>query len=621
MTNAEVAKLAVQLDLKGNFTSSLGAAEKQLGGLGTAMGHATSKLKNLATVGLAALGVGIFTVTGFFEKGIAKASEFAFSIEKLQGLTNDSADSLAQLIAVTDNYGISADRLVKVVGFAEKSLGNIALATDGAKTFLQQYGFAITDATGKVLPFNTILMKAADFYNSNAAQSTKAALAAKLFGRNYTDLVPILKLGSKGIQDAEAAAKALGITLTQTNVADLAKFREATRTLGDAMTGLQLQIGLVLVPTITELATTITTFVSSHRTDIVTFFKNALQAAKDAGKVIGGLVGTISSFWNSIPPELRDLMTKGLIADRTVKFLFGFSPLGSVAGGLFGVGFNHFLERGSSPGNPMFVSGGGLGAGGAGGLGLLGGAAIAVSIVGIAAEVADALAFRGQRQDLATNFNLTNAQALALQIEQRGGVGSMDARSRAGALTQFMNAGTTYAAALAAAHAMLNLSGKLVETQNAGDKYIRDNTFALTGNTAALGYLPSKLRDQLGMSVKDVISGIRERSAAKYGGTGLGAAAVEATFIRDEIRLATKVAASTEDADAKLADLKKIQDDLRSHGDRTAARKLDRLITAVKTQPPVNVNLAVSTKVSVSDINRATSTSLTYRTGTLRFNY
>ncbi len=601
MTNAEVAKLAVQLDLKGNFTSSLGAAEKQLGGFGTAMGHATSKLKNLATVGLAALGVGVFTVTGFFEKGIAKASEFAFSIEKLQGLTNDSADSLSQLIAVTDNYGISADRLVKVVGFAEKSLGNIALATDGAKTFLQQYGFAITDATGKVLPFNTILMKAADFYNSNAAQSTKAALAAKLFGRNYTDLVPILKLGSKGIQDAEAAAKALGITLTQTNVADLAKFREATRTLGDAMTGLQLQIGLVLVPTITELATTITTFVSSHRTDIVTFFRNALQAAKDAGKVIGGLVGTISGFWNSIPPELRDLMTKGLIADRTVKFLFGFSPLESVGGTLFG----NFFARGSSPANPMFVSGGGLG-GASGGLGLLAGAAIAVSIVGIAAEVADALAFRNQRQDLTTNFNLTNAQALALQIEQRGGVGSMDARSRAGALTQFMNAGTTYAAALAAAHAMLNLSGKLVETQNAGDKYIRDNTFALTANTAKLGSLPSKLRDQLGMSVKDVISGIRERSAAKYGGTGLGAAAVDATFVRDELRLSAKIAASSEDEASKLADLKKIQSDLRAHGDRIAARKLDRLISTVQHQKPPVVNLR--TTISVNGQNYLVST-------------
>ena len=42
----------------------------------------------------------------------------------------------------------------------------------------------------------------ADYYISNASASDKATVAAQLFGRGYVSLIPILKLGSKGIAEA-----------------------------------------------------------------------------------------------------------------------------------------------------------------------------------------------------------------------------------------------------------------------------------------------------------------------------------------------------------------------------------------------------------------------------------
>jgi hypothetical protein len=395
---AETARLAVNLSLEGNFGSGIRTAETQLAGLnataagttgklagafgsvkgaalgmGGALAHAGGQIKGLLTgpLGMLGIGAGLFGVASLFKESIGKASEFAFAIEKLQGLTNDSADSLAQLIAVTDNYGISADRLSKVVGFAEKTMGNLATTAGGADAFFKKFGFSITNAQGKVLPFTTVLEKAADFYNSNADQSTKAALAATLFGRSYADLVPILKLGGQGIRDAEAAAKDLGITLTQTNVQDLQRFRETTREMDDAMTGLKLQIGLGLVPAFTDLAKATTGFVRTHRDDIVAFFKNAVETGRAFAKVAGDVVSGLATAWNAIPPPLRDFIVKGVVADRTIKFLFGFDPVAALGKGILGALGGTFLGRGS-PTNPMFVvpvGPGGLG-GALGGVGL-----------------------------------------------------------------------------------------------------------------------------------------------------------------------------------------------------------------------------------------------------------
>lgn len=364
MPVAETARLAVEMTLGGNFnagmsqseaslsrmnaaasgaqgkasalSSAFGSVGKAAGSAGGALSHAGSQLKGLLTgpLGLIGLTGGLLAVGKGLTDSVGKASEFAFAIEKMQGLTNDSADSLARLIAVTDNYGISADRLAKVVGFTEKSLGQIALSSASAAKFAKDYGFSVTDASGRVLGFNAVLLKAADYYNGNASQAAKAALAAKLFGRNYTDLVPVLKLGSQGIRDAEQAAADLGITLNATNVRDLAAFRTATRDMGDAVTGLQLQIGLGLVPSLTELANAAREFIAGHRGDIVAFFRNAVDAGKAAVGVIGQVAGTLGHAWDSIPPELRDFLVKGAIADRTVKFLFGFSPVGALFSGI-----------------------------------------------------------------------------------------------------------------------------------------------------------------------------------------------------------------------------------------------------------------------------------------------
>ncbi len=399
--------------------------------VGGALTHFGGRLKEVASVGLGALGVGgIFGIGAVFEKSLGKAQEWGLQIEKLTGITRDSAEQMSGLLAVTEKFGLSSERLAQIAGFTEKSLGAIASKASGAAKFQKLYGFAIVDGKGKVKDFNTVLLQFSDYWNKKGIPaSTKAAAAAKLFGRGYADLVPILNLGQKGIKAAEEEAAALGLTLTKDNVVALSKAREATRKWGDAIGGLELQIGIALLPALTDLATAATSFVQTHGKQIIQFFKDAVQFGRNAAGVIGGLASAAIGFWNSIPAGLRDMLVKGIVADRTVNFLFGISPIKVVAslaesalGGIgktLGGSITQTLLGGVQKVfvvNPGFGGGGGgavgaaeEGAAAAGGISLAGLVASAAVLVGSLVVTQKAVVEPGLQSQAGQNVSATEA--------------------------------------------------------------------------------------------------------------------------------------------------------------------------------------------------------------------
>lgn len=434
----------------GVASRSLGLVEKGASGVGSAFGHLKGTIGGLLTgpLGFLGLGAGVLGLAGALKSGIDTASTMALSIEKLTALTGESAQAMSGLMAVTGKYGVSSGQLSTIVGFEEKTVGKLAgtytkAAKAGKSAALQslenrrntllennestkkidvlikeqkaqdaltaahskalptvnklqalqkQYGVSLTDASGKALDFSTILNHVSDYYNSNATQGQKAALAATLFGRGYAAMIPVLQLGSKGFAEAQSAAEGLGLTLTDSNARDLMKYQETMRNLGDAVGGVQLQLSLALIPALEDVAKTATSFVDNNRQGIVSFFNTLIADSRTAAGFLTGtvipdmqsLASAAIGFWNSIPPDFRDILVKGLVADRAIKFLLGFDPLElglkiggsfltSIAGGLaksLGLGVTQSLASagiGKAFVQPVFVTNPGFGVGGGGG--------------------------------------------------------------------------------------------------------------------------------------------------------------------------------------------------------------------------------------------------------------
>ncbi len=104
------------------------------------------------------------------------------------------------------------------------------------------------------------------------------------------------------------------------------------------------------------------------------------------------------------------------------------------------------------------------------------------------------------------------------------------------------------------------------------------NTDALDKNTSAIleGTAIAKI------NVADTLKGIRERSAAKYGGTGLGTSAVEATFWRDILRNDQNLVTRQGDT---LQVQKRLASDiaiLKDRGDTHAAAKLQSILSKLE---------------------------------------
>jgi hypothetical protein len=181
------------------------------------------------------------------------------------------------------------------------------------------------------------------------------------------------------------------------------------------MGDLKTQIGIVVVPAIADLAAAAADFVNTHQQDFVEFFRMALAEGKKFASfardtvlpTVANLASGAKSLWDSIPGPIRDLLVKGFVADKTIKFLFGIDLAGmgkDLLSDALGAGLRNIFGRGSSPATPMWVQsvgGGVVGPAGAaaGGAVLGGGASRLVQAVSIVSIVGTALAVFQSLQD------------------------------------------------------------------------------------------------------------------------------------------------------------------------------------------------------------------------------
>src|SRR5438105_3458668 len=83
---------------------SMSVAGKAASGFEGAMSHLGGRISGLLSgpLGIIGLGAGILSIGGAVETSLKKASDFALSLEKLTALTGESAQSMGELLLVTD---------------------------------------------------------------------------------------------------------------------------------------------------------------------------------------------------------------------------------------------------------------------------------------------------------------------------------------------------------------------------------------------------------------------------------------------------------------------------------------------------------------------------------------
>lgn len=627
MALAETARLLVDLSLTGNLGTGLTAAQSSLskteaavsrtGGIGaTALGtlgkaakgaegafqHFGGVVSNVAgAAGILGFAGGAFVLSKALTGAISDAENFGFAVEKIAAITGDTAENTSQLVDTLDYFNVSIDNQTRLVGMAEKNLGNLTRTSALAKKYNDEYGLSLTNSAGNVKNFNQLLIDSATYFNDKSIPAqTKAAALAKLYGRNWQELIPILTQGGAAIKAAEDDA----INLSATDIANMAKFKDATREWDDAIGDLSIIVGAKLMPALTDVAKSMAAFVRDHSDDIIRFFQSALKAGQAfAGFVTGTVLPTLmglgraaETFWSAIPAPLRDMLLKGFVADRAIHFLFGFSPGkimldfagGALANGLKGL-VGSLFQRGGTPATPLFVADvtGGLGGGGlagaAKGVGLGGAAVAGIGIAGIVAAAVvtwnelQKSADRNAAINQANGGNLTSEQIAAIKYQQG------DAAYQTAATKHGYGAGSPAVAG--------GLSGKAADDiaavkRNTAPGALRDAW------TAATRQLTSKAGETAGKLADDVAATKNVLAAVKGAGTSITAGTNRTTAVAH-----TLVGKAADDI-AATRNVATHVDGVRAAADRTTA--------AVRAKQ-LSVTLYSSTSISVRDQQHAAS--------------
>jgi len=448
MALAETAELVADLRLKNNLSPTANQAKKDLAGLDAATEGTTQKVGILGSVaartsgsmehfrgrvgnltkgiGILGLGGAVVGLTAFLKDSYKAATQFGDTVIRISTLTGVGEGRVSQFVDAFDKLGVNAEKSERILGFLTKTVGNLTQTRKDAKKVEDEYGFSLINSNGRVKDSLTIVRDFTSYFeNKQIPAQQKAALGAKLFGRSWTDMIPIFEKGRKGYDEAIASA----MKLSKEDVANLKKSRDATRNFNDALGDLQVMVGLRLMPTLTELAQTAANWIDdpTNQKTLLGFLDQGIELGKGLAKfltgsvlpAVKGLASTAEGFWNSLPGPLQDLLVTGLVADRTVKYLFGFSLAGvggDVIGGLFKQGLGGILgklgfTRGSTPANPLYVAvAGGLGNLGGGGGAQAGGGSVGAA-GGLASKLGRAVSILG-----AVTIAGTSIAALAEQF-------------------------------------------------------------------------------------------------------------------------------------------------------------------------------------------------------------
>ena len=263
-------------------------ASEGVRGFGKASESAGSSIKHMVT-GLLAAG-GAFAAYEGVKRAIGDTIELGNSTQRLTsatGLDTKTASEWINVMKVRGQSTTSTDRM-----FISLSR-NIRNAEAGSKTAVKAFhelGVPMADIRKENL--SQVMSQVADGFKNTVEPTHRAALAQQLFGVGTQTLIPVLRSGSKGIDELLNSAHKYGAYLPN-NTKELRKAITASDNWHLTIIGLQTTITSALLPALLNAAGHIEKFVGQMRSGKGAGgdFKKVLEGVWDAAKKVAKWIG------------------------------------------------------------------------------------------------------------------------------------------------------------------------------------------------------------------------------------------------------------------------------------------------------------------------------------------
>ncbi len=210
----------------------------------TAMGGIT-KSAGLAMKALGAIGVALSAAA--VAKWVQHAIDAADETNKLSQKIGVAVKDLAGLQLAFQQGGVGAESM-------QKGMSKLAVGVLDGNAALKAMHIETRNADGSLRSTREIVGEVADRFASYSDGIAKTKLAIELFGKAGADLIPTLNAGGGSLDEYDAIAKKLGLTLSKETAEGAEKFNDTMELIHLGSKGVATQVAVELIPTLQNLS-------------------------------------------------------------------------------------------------------------------------------------------------------------------------------------------------------------------------------------------------------------------------------------------------------------------------------------------------------------------------------
>lgn len=262
-----------------------------------------------ATAALAA------TAKALYE-GVKSTAEYGDEIDKESQKLQISAELYQKLGYAMDMSGASIEDVKKGITNITTSLNAMAQGTENADSKFSAIGVSLTDAEGNFKTTEAVLLDTIDALANMEDETARNAAANEIFGKGYSELIPLLNEGSEGISALMQEAEDYGMVMGGDAVKASADFDDALKRLEGTFNGLKNGAMAEFLPAITSIMDGISLMMSgdmSGTDKISQGIQDLLNGLNEAIPQIVGFVGSVAEAVLEAAPSILEALSGGIL--------------------------------------------------------------------------------------------------------------------------------------------------------------------------------------------------------------------------------------------------------------------------------------------------------------------
>lgn len=281
-------------------------------GAGTQIGRSARTVG----IGIAAASATVIGLT----RGVAELGDNSAKTADKLGM---NVEALQELRYAAERSGVSSNTLDMAMQRMTRRVSEAARGTGEAKDALKEMGLS-AEALTKMAPEDAIA-EISDAMAKVPGEADRVRLAMRLFDSEGVGLVNMLGNGSGALSELREAARATGYVLSEDAARGAEKYQDAMLDAKLSMLGLRNTIGAALMPAVTELTETFSSWLQANNADV----KEWAEAVGDAAQEVVPIVGEVAAGFGDVASAVRDATSV------VVGAVGGWRNFGIVLGGVF----------------------------------------------------------------------------------------------------------------------------------------------------------------------------------------------------------------------------------------------------------------------------------------------